>query len=1100
MATHRGAVNRLLWAARTYPVGPSDTVLQKASLSFDFSVWESFGSLLAGARLVLARPGGQRDPAYLVEAIRRQRVTMLHFVPSMLQAFVAADGLEACDSLRFVFSGGEALPASVVEHHARRLPSVPLRNQYGPTEITIDVTERVFDGPPEGGAVPIGRPLANAALHVVDPHGRPQPAGVAGELWVGGVGVTRGYHGRPALTAERFVPDPFGSNLGARLYRTGDRVLWSVRGELEFQGRIDQQVQLRGFRIELGEVEAALADHPAVREVAVAVRGDRLVAYVVTENEPEDLLALARTRLPEHMVPSVVVTLDALPLTPSGKLDRRALPEPTLDRGALATGYVPPASPVESLVAGIWEEVLGHERVGAADDFFALGGHSLLATQVVARLRRALGAEVPVRALFEGPTVRELARSVERARREGATGGAAAGPPLEPMPRTGPPPLSFAQERLWFLDRLDPGGSTYNIATALHVDGALSAAALARTLTGLVERHEVLRTRYEEIDGVPVQRIDPPAPMLLPVVDLTGLPTATRTEQARRLARAEGRRPFDLGRGPVLRASLLRLAESEHLATVTLHHIASDGWSMRVLLHEVATLYDGGGELPTLPVQYADFALWQRGWLTGETLAAEVGYWRERLAEVPPVLDLPTDRPRPASPSHRGATRRIAVGAETTAALRRFARARGVTPFMVLLAAWQAVLGRQAGQDLLAVGTPIAGRRHVEVEGLIGFFVNTLVLRGDLAADPGFGALVSRVREEALGAHEHQDLPFERLVEELDPERSLAHTPLFQVMFALQNLPARTVEAGELRWQPVAAGGGTEKFDLSLTLVEEGDDVVGALSYATDLFDVTTAERLAARFTSILAAALDAPDRPLSELPWIDRAERHRLLQEWNDTASDPLPEDRLDARIRDRARRTPDAVAVVFEDHQLSYRELMRRAARLGGHLRALGIGPERGVGVYADRSIALAVGLLGVLESGGYYVPLDPGYPEERLAYMVEDAGVSLVLAPAAGAERACPTGCGRVVDARRGGRAVGEVLEAPDRHPTRRPPTTWPTPSTPPARPAARRGCWSTTAGWSTGCGGRTGPTRSGGRRGAPEATLIFDASVWEIFEPL
>jgi acyl carrier protein len=570
------------------------------------------------------------------------------------------------------------------------------------------------------------------------------------------------------------------------------------------------------------------------------------------------------------MVPAAVVELDALPLTPSGKLDRRALPEPEVDRDRLETGYVAPASPMESLVAGIWEEVLGQERVGAEDDFFALGGHSLLATQVVARMRRSLGVEVPVRALFEGPTVRDLARVVERARREDSA--APAEPPLAPMERPGPPPLSFAQERLWFLDRLEPGGSTYNVPTALHVDGDLSALSLWRALGELTRRPEVLRTRYEEIDGAPVQRIDDPSPPPLPVVDLGVLPEAARRRETRRLARSEARRPFDLERGPVLRATLVRLGDREHLAMVTLHHIASDGWSMGVVLHEVAALYaaDLRGERARLPepsVQYADFALWQRGWLAGEVLAGEVAYWRERLADVPPVLELPTDHPRPASPSHRGASRRVLLGPELTASLRRFGRREGATPFMVLLAAWQAVLGRQAGQDELAVGTPIAGRRHVEIEGLIGFFINTLVLRGDLAGDPGFGALVARVREEVLGAHEHQDLPFERLVEELDPERSLSHTPLFQVMFALQNLPLRTMEAGELRWQPVSAGGGTEKFDLSLTLVEEGSMVVGSLGYATDLFDATTMERLAARLGTVLAAGLEAPERPLSALP-----------------------------------------------------------------------------------------------------------------------------------------------------------------------------------------------------------------------------------------
>jgi amino acid adenylation domain-containing protein len=1022
LVPHAGVVNRLLWAQDAYPVTAADRILQKASFSFDFSVWECFAPLIAGAQLVLARPGEQRDPASLARTIRNRGITLVHFIPSLLQLFAAQEGLEELTSLRHVFSGGEALAPDLAQAIMARLPA-PLRNQYGPTEISIDTTDWVCR--PEDarlGFVPLGRPLPNTALHVLDLRdGRlePVPPGVVGELCVGGAGVTRGYQRRPELTAERFLPDPFapllGGAPGARLYRTGDRVSQSPDGNLRFLGRADDQVKIRGFRIELGEIEAALASHPAVRESAVVVREDvpgdrRLVAYAATaataaaaaaESLDGSLLrAFLAERLPGYMVPAAFVVLQALPHTPNGKLDRRSLPapEPGGPDGA-ASSAAAPGDPVEEILAAIWAEVLGLGRVGVHDNFFTLGGHSLLAVQVVSRIREALGAEMPLRDLFEAPTVAELARRVRAAQRQGFV-------PILPAARTGDLPLSFAQQRLWLLDQLDPGSPAYNVPLAVRLTGALPVDLLERIFAEIVRRHETLRTAFTVKAGRPVQEIAPAtistAPRLAILSDLSQVePAARREELARAAALEEARRPFDLERGPLLRLGLVRLAEREHLLLVTLHHIVSDGWSMGVLLRELAALYPAfsRGEpspLPELPVQYADFACWQRRWSHGEE---QLAYWKQALAGAPRLLELPTDRPRPAVRSHRGAARPVAVPEAAAQAVRDLCRREGATPFMALLAAWALLLGRHAGQDDVLVGSPVAGRNRRETENLIGFFVNTLVLRTDLRADgagaPGFRGLLARVRQVCLDAFSHQDLPFERVVEELVPERDLAHAPLFQVLFTLQTAPAGMLALPGLTLSPVESEVQIAKFDLSLILVDGADSLSGLLEHNTDLFDGSTAVRLAARFTALLAAAAGDPARSIHELPLLLPPESQQVLAEWNDTRA-PLGAACLHELVEAQADRTPDAVAVscIAGEESLTYRELERRANRLAHHLRALGVGPDALAGLCAERSLEMVVGMLGILKAGGAYVPLDPGYPPERLSYLLADSGVPVLL----------------------------------------------------------------------------------------------------------
>ncbi|HEV2756650.1 MAG TPA: amino acid adenylation domain-containing protein, partial [Actinomycetota bacterium] len=874
-----------------------------------------------------------------------------------------------------------------------------LVNHYGPTEATVVASagrvETTGEAPPS-----IGRPIANTAVYVLDPYGNPVPLGVPGELYVGGAGVARGYVNRPALTAERFVPDPFSGIAGARLYRTGDRARYLAGGDIEFLGRVDHQVKIRGFRIEPGEIEACLVGHEAVRDAVVVGRSEgedkRLVAYMVgnvaTTSEVRSHVAKS---LPDYMVPAHFVVLDELPLTPNGKLDRAALPAPE-GRPELESAYAPARTPEEEVLAAIWCEVLGLQRVGVHDDFFELGGHSLIATQVVSRVRDALSVELPLRALFESSTVAGLATLVMQA--EGREL-----PPIEPAPRDSEAVLSFAQQRLWFLDQLEPGSAEYNIPHALRVRGGLDLDALGRALSDVVARHEALRTTFGAVDGEPVAVVHDAWEVALEVTELSHLDPDKAELEAQRIAEAEAMRPFDLERGPLLRARVLRLGPDDHVLLLVMHHIVSDGWSTGVFMRELSALYGGeGARLPQLPVQYADFAAWQRRWLSGDVLQRQLDYWRERLAGLAPVLELPADHPRPPVKTARGRTHSFAVDAATMAALRALGRARNATPFMTLTAAFQALLARYSGSDDIAIGTPIAGRTRAEVEGLVGFFVNTLVLRTDLSGDPTFGELVERVRDVALGAYAHQDVPFEKLVEELHPQRSLSHTPLFQVMFALQQAGSGDGPAlGDAALDAFALDTTTAKFDLTLGMVEDDAGAAGVVEYNLDLFEPATIERMAGHLTNLLEAVAATPETSLSELELLSPAERHHVVVELNDTAADHPTGVLVHELFEVRVREAPDAVALVFDDGELSYGELNARANRLARHLVEAGAGPDVPVAICLERGPDLIVALLAALKSGGAYVPLDPAYPAERLAFMLQDTGAPVVVTSALLAE---------------------------------------------------------------------------------------------------
>ena len=851
------------------PLEPGQRVSVNGSVSFDTSVKQLF-QLLRGHTLDLTPESVRFDGDSLREYLEVQRVDVLDCTPSQLQLLLETGWLEEATRPVTLLIGGEAISETLW----RRLAAsrvVRAFNVYGPTECTVDAT--VCPVSAEYERPVLGRPIENVRLYVLDGQGQPVGVGVPGELYIGGAGLARGYLGRPDATAERFVPDAFGGEPGARLYRTGDRARWLVDGTVEFLGRVDFQVKLRGHRIELGEVEVALREQPSVREAVALVReygpGDqRLVAYVVAA-APVDTSALRaalKARLPEPMVPAAIVELPTFPLTPSGKVDRKALPLPGV--AAKETGFVPPRTDTERRLAELWSRTLGVERVGVTDSFFELGGHSLLATRLVSQVRRAFEVELPLRAVFEAPTLEALARRVEESPR--LVSGAGAPPPLVARPGA-EPVLGFAQQRLWFLDRLQPGSTAYNIPYAMRLTGALDVAALERGLEAIVQRHEVLRTTFGEQDGQPVARVAARGQVSLGRVDLSGLPVESREVEVRRRAEEEARKPFVLSEGPLLRTALLRLGEAEHVLLVTMHHIVTDGWSTGIFVKELAALYGAftsgrPSPLAELPLQYADYARWQREWLTDGVLEAQLGYWRQRLAGSPPVLNLPLDRPRPEVPEFRAGVHRLSLSQERVAPLVELARREGCSLFMVLLAGFQAVLGRWSGQDDIAVGTPVAGRTRAEVEGLIGFFVNTLVMRTEVGGAPTFRELLGRVREVALGAYAHQEVPFEKLVEELRPTRDLRYSPLFQVMLVLQNTPRARLELPGLTLNGLDVLHGSSKFDLNLALEETEAGLEGLLSYNACLFDAETVARMVAELEGLLGAVASQPDQPLPHL------------------------------------------------------------------------------------------------------------------------------------------------------------------------------------------------------------------------------------------
>ncbi|MGW3313860.1 amino acid adenylation domain-containing protein, partial [Streptomyces sp. NPDC001073] len=999
---HRGIVNRLLWMQDRFALAADDRVLQKTPSGFDVSVWEFFWPLLTGAGLVVARPGGHRDPEYLASLIAQERVTTVHFVPSMLQVFLQEPAAVQCgDVLRRVVCSGEALPPEAVDRF-RQVLDVPLFNLYGPTEASVDVSWWECSAP-VGTTVPIGRPVWNTQLHVLDAGLSLVPVGVAGELYIAGLQLARGYHQRPGLTAERFVADPFGAP-GSRMYRTGDLVRWNIDGEIEYLGRTDDQVKIRGFRIELGEIETVLATHPDVTQATVIVRDERLVGYVVLADgvmlDPQVLRAHVAAAVPEYMVPSAILILDALPLTPNGKLDRRALPAVEFAADGAGRG---PRTPQEEVLCQVFAEILGVERVSVDDNFFELGGHSLLATRLVSRVRSVLGVELGIRVLFEAPSVAGL---VERL--AGAGAGRAV---LRAAERPERVPVSFAQRRLWFLNRLEGPNATYNIPLVVRLRGELDVTALNAAFTDVVGRHESLRTVFAEVDGQPYQRIlslEEAAPALV-------VRESDRERISADIADVSAY-AFDLSSEIPVRAWAFQVALDEWTLVAVVHHIAGDGWSLGPLARDLASAYAArcAGAVPgwePLPVQYADYTLWQRELLGDEGDAGQVEFWRGQLAGVPEELTLPFDRPRPLVTSHQGDVVEVALEAELHRRVVSLARERGASVFMVVQAAVSGLLSRLGAGADIPIGSPVAGRLDEALDDLVGFFVNTLVLRADVSGDPSFAELVARIRETDLKAFGAQDVPFERLVEVLNPVRSMGRHPLFQVALAFQNAPVSDLVMPGLDVEIAPVGTQVAKFDLSFNLAEvfseEGEPagIRGGIEFATDLFDRSTIERMAGWLARFLEEVLAAPEQPVSRARILDDAELGRVLMDWNDTAA-VVPDRTLPALFEEQVARTPDATAVVFEGVELSYRSLNERANRLARLLVERGAGPERLVAVALPRSLDLVVALLAGLKSGAAYVPVDPEYPADRVAFMLEDAAPNVVLTTSgSGIETAAP-----------------------------------------------------------------------------------------------
>lgn len=1002
--THRGTVNRCAWMWHTYPFEEGEVTCQKTALSFVDAVWEIFGPLLHGVRNIILPDMVVKDSRELVRTLAAECVTRIVLVPSLLRSILETDLSigTSLPHLRIWVSSGEALPRDLAERFRQEAPSAILLNLYGSSEVAADVTCYDAQWETHVASVPIGRPIANTRIYILDRCFRLVPIGVEGELYVAGKGLARGYHDRPDLTAERFLPNPFSPEPGERMYKTGDRARWLPDGNIEYLGRVDHQVKIRGFRIELDEVEGLLATHPVVRQGVVVVRevvpGDlRLNAYVALREgamlTSVELQAFLRRHLPEYMVPSTIVILPELPRTISGKLDRQALLAFDGERPPLEEKYVVPRTPTEEAIAHIWAELLGVERVGAHDNFFHLGGHSLLATRAASRLRNVFGVEVPLRSFFDTPTVAGLAAVVEEGRAKPATGVA---PLLIAMAQGEEVPLSFAQQRFWFLDQFEPGSPAYTISHPMRLRGPVDISALEAAVTEVVRRHESLRTTFGSRSGHPFQIINPAAPLRLPVVDLGGVPSEERERRLFHHLREQTRQPWNLARGPLIRMRLLRLAPEEHILHLTLHHILADGWSKALFSREVTVLHQAFHEgrsspLPELPLQYADFAVWQREWLQGEIFEAQLAYWKKKLDGGQP-LELPIDRPRPAMQRPTGARQGFELGGEATRQLRDLAQQEGVSLFMLLLAGFQLFLSRYSGQDDISVGTPIANRNRVELEKVIGLFINTLVMRTDLHGAHTFRQLLARVRETCLDAYDHQDIPFEKLVEKLQPQRDPSRQPLFQALFVMgdQVLQGSKTACGTSNLTVDALGGDMEvtNFDLTLLLAETGYGLQGALQYNTDLFEKPSAERMVIHFRTLMEQVAAHPDISLTRIGMLTENEQHQILVDWNRTAAG-FPADRcIHELFEEQVLQSSEHPAVIYQHRKITYSELDQRANQLAHRLRRLGVWPERGVGVCLPRSPEALIALLGVLKAGGVYLPLDPTAPVERQNMILRDA----------------------------------------------------------------------------------------------------------------
>ncbi|HWF05181.1 MAG TPA: amino acid adenylation domain-containing protein, partial [Candidatus Angelobacter sp.] len=1002
--THGSASVLVQWAQQVFSAAELRGVLASTSICFDLSVFEIFVPLSIGGSVILAS-----NALALPQWLGSDRITLVNTVPSAMAELVRIKGIPS--SVCVVNLAGEALHRNLTEQIYEAASVKSVFNLYGPSEDTTYSTFKQLKRGEGTLAVTIGRPIANTQAYVLDSQTQPVPVGVVGELYLGGAGLARGYLNRPEQTAERFVPNPFSIKPGERLYRTGDRVKWTHDGELEFLGRLDHQIKLRGFRIELGEIEAALLQHASVdRALAMVCENSagekQLVAYVVGSSAGGHsrvavLRDHLRTRLPEYMVPAAFVEMQDFPLTPNGKVDRKALPAPYVE--ALEKQRQPSQHrPEEEILCTIFAAVLKREKVHPDQDFFELGGHSLLATQIISRVREIFGVDMPLRSVFEARTSCQLAGLIRQSRSPRKICA------LAPAAQTNNAPLSFAQQRIWFLDQMNPGGAVYNMPFEMRLSGQLNTYALERSLNRIVARHEALRTRFALVDGMPVQLVAVEHQFKVDQADLRTLPLHQRTSTARELVEQDALRAFNLASGPLLRVKLIQLEDEEYLLLVNMHHIVSDGWSVGVMVREFGQLYAGYAEghdvvLPELKIQYRDYAIWQRERLQAQMIEDQLAYWRTQLAGLP-ILELPSRKLTSMEADGKSASERLNVSPEVSEKLRAMCRREGVTPFMALLAAFAVALADFSGQKDIAIGTPVANREHTETEGMIGLFLNTLVLRNDLAGNPTCRTLLRRTRAMVLDAHENQDVPFERLVEEFAQSRDTGKTPLFQAMISMQNTEHKDLELPGLRLSGFSSRTPLAKFDLLLLLSETENGIEGDLSYATQIYEAPMMERLMAHWARVLHKIATEADARISDLPLLSTAEFQQIVQNWNPPETF-YPRNCIHDLFLEQVKRTPDAVAVKHKDRTLTFRELSHRANQLGHYLVKLGAGPETRVAICMERGVEMVIGLLAILKAGAAYVPLDPAYPLDRLQMMLEDAQAGVLVTQSSLADRFQP-----------------------------------------------------------------------------------------------
>ncbi|BCU12466.1 non-ribosomal peptide synthetase [Microcystis aeruginosa] len=999
---HRNVLHFIRNYTNNLHINEQDGLTLLSSYSFDAAIVDIFAAILNGATLypIDLREEGISE---LFQLLQSQRITIYHSTPTLYRHFVSnlSKG-EKPNQIRIVVLGGEEVVKKDVDLYKEHFSDqCILVNGLGSTESTFTLqyliaqqTEIIRN------TVPVGYPFEETEIILLNEVG--ETTDIYGEIAIRSPYIALGYWQKPELTQAVFVPDWEFS--GRRIYRTGDLGRLRGDGKLEFLGRKDFQVKIRGFRIELGEIETVLNQHSQVQSSVIIAREDtpgnkRLVAYIVPQKEatptPNELRQFLKEKLPDYMIPSAFVILESLPLTPNGKIDRRALPAPEQSYER-TNKFILPRNPIEEILVTIWSEVLKVKQLSINDNFFELGGHSLLATQLISRIRTNFSIEIPLRSLFTAPTIEELGQQIQHLQQQDLTLSA---PPILPRDKQSDLLLSYAQTRLWFLDQLEPNSAFYNILVALRLQGHLNRSALTQSLEGIIQRHEALRTNFITINGQPTQVVQTVTNWTVSVIDLQHLSPEEQEIAATDLVKEESFKPFDLANEALVRATLIVLNNNEYWLLLSLHHIISDGWSRGVFIEELTALYNAYNQgqpspLKPLPIQYADFAIWQRQWLQGEVLENQLNYWKKQLADAPTFLPLPTDKPRPAVQTFTGAYQEFQLSVELTQKLTELSQQQGVTMFMTLLAVYGVLLYRYTGQSDILIGTPIANRNRREIESLIGFFVNTLVMRTDCSENPSFQELLMRVREMSLGAYAHQDLPFEMLVEALQTERNLSHTPLFQVMFVLQNTPLSEIELTGLTIDSLPLEGEIAKFDLTLSMQNTETGLMGVWEYNTDLFNSETIERMNGHFLTLLEGIITNPSEGISQLPLLTKVEQQQLLINWNNTEVDYPANKCIHQLFEEQVKRTPEAVAVVYSDQQLTYNELNCRANQLAHYLQSLGVKPEQLVGICLERSLEMIVGLLGILKAGAAYVPLDPEYPIERLSFMLEDAQLSVLL----------------------------------------------------------------------------------------------------------